>query len=245
MRTGTGGLASDPTFGAYLDPSQRYYYGISLGGIMGSLYLTLSADVERGVVDVMGAPFVTLLDRSRQFDRFFDIANAAYSDPRDVQLSLTLIQMLWDRVEPNGFLPHLSGNPLPGTPDHTVLMRVALGDHSVSNVGAEYMARTVGAPLVDQGTGDVFGLETISATHVGTAMVRWDFGLPPIPDCPTPPTACTDPHGALRALDPADEQIDRFLRAGEVTVGCPGGVCSFPERGGCSEGAMESAMCLP
>jgi hypothetical protein len=245
MRTGTGGLASDPTFGAYLDPSQRYYYGISLGGIMGSLYLTLSADVERGVVDVMGAPFVTLLDRSRQFDRFFDIANAAYSDPRDVQLSLTLIQMLWDRVEPNGFLPHLSGNPLPGTPDHTVLMRVALGDHSVSNVGAEYMARTVGAPLVDQGTGDVFGLETISAPHVGTAMVRWDFGLPPIPDCPTPPTACTDPHGALRALDPADEQIDRFLRAGEVTVGCPGGVCSFPERGGCSEGAMESAMCLP
>src|SRR5690606_33534708 len=30
MRTATGGLAADPTFGAALDPSQRYFYGISL-----------------------------------------------------------------------------------------------------------------------------------------------------------------------------------------------------------------------
>jgi hypothetical protein len=245
MRTGTGGLAADPTFGAYLDPSRRYYYGISLGGIMGSLYLALSPDVERGVVDVMGAPFVTLLDRSRQFDTFFDIANAAFPDPRDVQLSLTLLQMLWDRVEPNGFLPHVSGNPLPGTPDHTVLMRLALGDHSVSNVGAEYMARTIGAPLVDQGTGEVFGLDTVAAPHTGTALVRWDFGLPPIPDCPAPPAACTDPHGALRSLDPADAQLDSFLRDGVVVVTCPGGVCSFPERGGCATGEVEPAVCLP
>lgn len=244
-RTAMGGLADDPTFGGHLDPTQRYYYGISLGGIMGSLYLTLSTDVERGVVDVMGAPFVTLLDRSRAFDTFFDIANAAYPDPRDVQLALTLIQMLWDRVEPNGFLPHLSGDPLAGTPDHEVLMRVALGDHSVSSVGAEYMARTIGAPLVDQGTGEVFGLQTVPAPHRGTAMVRWDFGLPPIPDCPAPPSACKDPHGALRALDPADAQIDQFLRTGEVVVQCPGGVCSFPERGECPAGASEPPVCLP
>lgn len=245
MRTASGGLAGDPVIGGALDPSQRYYYGISLGGIMGSLYLTLSPDVTRGTVDVMGAPFVTLLDRSRQFGTFFEIADAAFSDPRDVQLSLSLIQMLWDRVEPNGFLPHMSGNPLPGTPDHEVLMRVAMGDHSVSNVGAHYMARTVGAPLVDMGTGEVFGLETVAAPHAGTSLVQYDFGLPPSPDCPAPPMACTDPHGALRALGPADTQLDHFLRTGEVTNACPGGVCSFPDRGACEPGATEAAVCLP
>jgi hypothetical protein len=245
MRTATGTLAADETFGALLDPSARYYYGISLGGIMGSLYLALSTDVTRGVVDVMGSPFLTLLNRSQAFDTFFDIAKAAYADPRDIQLALALLQMLWDRAEPNGFLPHLGADPLPGTPEHHVLLRAALGDHTVTNVGAHYMARTIGVPLVDLGTGDVSGLDTTSAPHAGSALVQFDFGLPPIPDCPVPPSACTDPHGALRALPAADEQLATFLRTGEVVNACPGGVCSFPDRGACQPGESEPDACLP
>ena len=37
-----------------LDASQRYYYGNSLGGIMGTVYMSLSQDVERGVLGVAG-----------------------------------------------------------------------------------------------------------------------------------------------------------------------------------------------
>ncbi|ETO07440.1 hypothetical protein RFI_29954 [Reticulomyxa filosa] len=40
-----------------VDPSLRNYYGNSLGGIMGSVYMTLTTDVIRGTIGVPGFPF--------------------------------------------------------------------------------------------------------------------------------------------------------------------------------------------
>ena len=58
-----------------------------------------------------------------------------------------MIQMMWDRGEPNGYANHMTGDPLPGTPAHKVLIEMAYGDHQVSNVATEVEARTIGAPL--------------------------------------------------------------------------------------------------
>ena len=57
---------------------------------------------------------------------------------------LSLIQLLWDRGEANGYAHHITSDPLPGTPAHNVLMHVAFGDHQVANVTAEVEARTIG-----------------------------------------------------------------------------------------------------
>ena len=65
------------------------------------------------------------------------------------------MQMLWDRGEGNGYAHHVVGDPLPGTPDHNVLMHVAVGDHQVTTIQADVMARTIGAsvrqPAIDDG----------------------------------------------------------------------------------------------
>ena len=45
-----------------------------------------------------------------------------------------MIQMMWDRGEPDGYANHMTSNPLPGTPAHHVLIEMAYGDHQVSNV---------------------------------------------------------------------------------------------------------------
>ena len=83
--------------------------------------MSVSPDVERGVLEVMGMPFGALLNRSEQFDQFFSIAQTTYEDPRDIQLTLALVQMLWDRVEPNGYIEHMRDEPFADTPRHEVL----------------------------------------------------------------------------------------------------------------------------
>jgi len=243
-RVVTGTIATDESYAPLLDASQNYYYGISLGGILGTVYMALSTDVTRGAADVMGAPFVTLLTRSRQFDPFFAIANNTYEDPRDVQMALSLTQNFWDRSEPVGFLPHLRDDPFEGSPVHELMMRAAVGDHSVSTASAHFQARSLGAPHVESGVREVFGLETADDAE-GIAYIEYDFGLPPEPACPVPMRLCTDPHGGLRGLPSADEQLDRFLRTGEIVNSCPDGVCSFPELSGCEGGEEDEDLCSP
>lgn len=238
------GIATEPAYAGLLDPDHRYYYGISLGGILGTMYMSLTTDVERGVVDVMGAPFGAIISRSTPFDPFFAIASATYDDPRDIQLALAMIQMLWDRADPSSYLPHLRADPLPGTLPHDLLMRAALGDHAVPNASATYMARSLAAPHVDTGIRDVFGLTTVDEAE-GLAYVEYDFGLPPDPPCNLPQRACNNPHGALRGLPPADAQLDQFLRTGTATSTCDG-PCRFPELGGCTGDEPEPTnACVP
>ena len=55
------------------------------------------------------------------------------------------MQMLWDRGEPDGYAERMTGNPLPDTPAHQVLMDVAFGDHQVTDYQADVEARTIGA----------------------------------------------------------------------------------------------------
>jgi hypothetical protein len=224
QRVIANGVAQDPMYGPLLDPSQRYYYGISLGGILGTLYMTLSPDVQRGAVDVMGAPFGLLLARSAAFDSFFDIALAAYEDPRDLQLALALVQLFWDRAEPIGFVNHLGSQQL--------MLRAAIGDHAVPTVGAHVLARSLAAPHVGSGLREVFGLAPVEIAE-GLGYFEYDFGLPPEPVCALPMRACTNPHGALRGMPEADRQLDDFLRTGTIDNPCPLELCSFPELGAC------------
>jgi hypothetical protein len=227
QRVIANGVAQDPAYASLLDPSQRFYYGISLGGILGTLYMTLSPDVQRGALDVMGTPFGLLLARSAAFDSFFDIALAAYEDPRDLQLALALVQLFWDRAEPIGFLPQLQAQS-----QQQVMMRAAIGDHSVPTVGAHVLARSLSAPHVGSGLREVYGLTPVDSAD-GRGYFEYDFGLPPEPVCALPMRACNNPHGALRGLPEADRQLDDFLRTGRIENPCPLGSCSFPELGDC------------
>jgi hypothetical protein len=233
MRMMSGGFAKDPKYGALIDPTQRYYYGISQGGIMGAVYMSVSTDVTRGVLEVMGQPYTFLLNRSVDFTPFFLVLRGSYPDARDQQFSLAMLQMLWDRVEPSGYTKYLRSG-LPNTPPHEVLMRAALGDHQVTTWGAHVMARSVGAKHLETGVRDVYGLSKASQTTDGSVYAEYDFGLPTEPLCNVPMTYCEDPHGLVRRLPGAADQLDRFLRGGEGVNACPNSVCKFPEQSGCT-----------
>jgi hypothetical protein len=237
MRMMSRRFAKDPVYGAYIDPGARYYHGISQGGIAGGVYMSISTDVERGVLGVMGQPYGFLLQRSVDFTPFFMVMRGRYADTRDQQLLLALTQMLWDRVEPSGYTKYLGGG-LPNTPPHAVLMRAAIGDHQVTTWGAHVMARATSARHLDTGLRDVFALEKVVQTTSGSVYVEYDFGLPDEPICNVPMTHCEDPHGKVRRLAAADDQLDHFLRTGEGRSFCEGGRCAFPDQSGCDGSAV-------
>jgi hypothetical protein len=113
----------------------------------------------------------------------------AYPSEADRQVVLALMQMLWDRGEPDGYAENMTTKPLPDTPPHEVLMQVAFGDHQVSNWAAAVEARTIGAyihaPILDpqrdpQGGASYLGMIPPIPYYPwpGSAIVVWDSGAP-------------------------------------------------------------------
>ncbi len=231
MRMMSGGFVTDPeaTFAGQpaIDPSQRFYYGNSQGGIFGAALMTLHVDVTRGILGVPGMPYNLLLHRSQDFGTFFFILRNTFPDPVDQNIVLDLVQTLWDRGEPDGYVPYMRGdNRLPNTPDKDVLIHVAIGDHQVSPLGAHVMARALGARSMKPAIRPIFGVEEADMPYEGSAIVEFDFGLPPAPITNTPMMEGDDPHGKVRKLPEAQAQMDAFLRTGKVIATCDG-PCAF------------------
>jgi hypothetical protein len=231
MRMMSGAFAADPaaSFGGVsaIDPAQRYYFGNSQGGILGGCYMALSTDVARGVLGVPGQPYNVLLNRSADFGVFFVLMRGAFPDAIDQQMALALVQTLWDRAEPNGYTPYVgAADPLPGTPAHDVLLHVAIGDHQVSPLGAHIMARAVGAKSLAPAVRPIWGVEEAPGPLTGSAIVEFDFGVPTAPIENVPMELGDDPHGKVRKLHEAQDQINTFLRTGVIENTC-GGPCSF------------------
>lgn len=110
--------------------------------------------------------------------------------------------------ETDGYAEHLTRDPLPGTPRHSILMTVSFGDHQVTNWASEIEARTIGArlraPVLDPGRypgpTPYWGIRRIrSSPSTGrAAMVVGDLG--PLRPCPNDGfTVCEGSHAAPAA----------------------------------------------
>jgi hypothetical protein len=230
------GLGTDAAFqdaGESLLTDELVYYGISQGGIMGGATTAVAQDFTRAMLDVPAANYGLLLDRSVDFDPFRSVLDPAYPSQADRTLALQIIQMLWDSGEANGYLQHLLGDPYADTPEHQVLLHVALGDHQVANIATEVQARTLGLrvhrPVVADGRSTAvepwYGIESLTYPYDGSAVLVWDSGAPVPPDGNEPPREGNDPHGDPRGTPAAIEQIVAFLTRGEVIDVCGDDPC--------------------
>jgi hypothetical protein len=183
------GFSADPAFQvdgtSAIDTSRLYYDGGSQGGIAGGGLTAVAPDWTRAALGVPAMNYSTLLERSIDYDPFELILNVGYPNRLERQLLYSLIQMLWDRGEANGYAHHMTDDPLPNTPAHEVLLHMAFGDHQVTNWATLVEARTIGAairvPELDPGRdpiADMFwGIPEISEyPYAGSAIVVWDVG---------------------------------------------------------------------
>jgi hypothetical protein len=226
MRMMKGSFYKDPAVQFYgvssIDPTRCFYRGDSQGGIMGATYMALSTDVTRGLLGEPGAPYTLLLNRSVDFTPYFGLIKAITTNAFEVQLFLGAVQMLWDGIEPDGYLPYITENTLPNTPSHNILLNVAIGDHQVTPLGAHLMARAVHAQNTKPVNRSIFGIPDADPPFSGNGLTEWDFGLPAAPTTNTPMTAGEDPHDDVRKLPAAIEQTDAFFRTGLVQHTCQG-----------------------
>jgi hypothetical protein len=250
MRMMRGAMAQDPATifngNPTIDPTTSFYRGDSQGGISGGVYMAISTDVTRGLLGEPGAPYDTLLDRSIDFNGFFLIIQGAYPNPLDIQLGLGLVQSLWDRVDPGGYVSYITQNTLPcaacaggTTPSHNVLLNIAIGDQQVTPLGAHFIARSVGAQNLGAVNREIYGVPDGQSGFSGNGMCEWSFGLPasqsPVENIPPPATGPdggdeADPHDTLRQQADAQDMSDIFFRTGTVVQTCAGGAgpCAAP-----------------
>jgi hypothetical protein len=188
------GFVTDPAFQVDSKPLYNtdyvYYDGDSQGGILGGALMAVAPNISRGVLGVPGMNYSLILRRSSDFagTAFSQILYTSYVDLMDRNIVFGMMQMLWDRGETNGYANHLGGkDPLPGTPANKVLLHVGFGDHQVTPISAEVIARTIGAAVHTPATvsgrhyavDPYYGLEPMVYPHSGSALVVWDGGPGP------------------------------------------------------------------
>jgi hypothetical protein len=248
-----GGFTDDPAFrrpdgSEILDTTHLFYDGNSQGGIIGGALAAVGVDHDRAVLGVPGMNYSTLLHRSVDFDAYAhgkfldelpDTPLGMYDNyPSELErpLIFSLIQLLWDRAEANGYALHMTDDPLPNTPAHKVMLHLGFGDHQVANVAAEVEARTIGARAVEAylapgrspySTTTPWGIPAIGGFPFdGSAIVMWDSGTPTPPTTNTPPRAGEDSHEHPRRTRAARDMKSAFLRVGGSVVNtCAPGPC--------------------
>jgi hypothetical protein len=232
-----------------LNIAHLYYNGNSQGGIMGGALTAISPDFTRASLGVPAMNYSVLLPRSVDFDEFSAILYPSYPDEEARPLVFDMMQLLWDRGEPDGYAERMTSNPLPDTPAHQVLMDIAFGDHQVTDYQADVEARTIGAsahkPVLFKGRWPATNvLWDVPAIHhypfTGSAAYYWDIG--PVRPNPAEPKSTIgtepppyenlpnrtgeDPHSSPRAA-PAEQQLvsDFFNGAIPKTDTCNRGPC--------------------
>ncbi len=210
------------------DPDQIYYYGISMGHILGGTYLALAPHVERAALSVGGCGFSLIMFRSRSFATFFFLIEMVIDDPLDHQKFTALSQSALDRVDPSTYARFLVGEPLPGArADLPILIHGGLGDTQVPSVSTQLHARTLGASLLLPAPREVPGVPGVEGPLEGRALVEFDFGVEePLPGTYADfPEESTEVHDSLRRLPASMDQIDAFFRPdGQIRNFCDG-VC--------------------
>jgi|tagenome__1003787_1003787.scaffolds.fasta_scaffold20921656_2 hypothetical protein len=258
------GLATVPAFQdaqghPLLDTRRLFYDGNSQGGIIGGALTAVAPDFNRATLGVPGMNYSTLLTRSSDFgtgkppdpaDPTGTLEYAwplytSYPDTSERQLIFSLMQMLWDRAEPDGYANHMTSRPYPNTPRHEVMLHVALGDHQVAPISADVEARTIGAKLLrrpaeapgrNAAREPHYGIPAFSALPArGSALVIWDSGEPVDPTTNTAPTSGPDPHEFPRRTPWARTMKSAFLSLdSQVIDTCGGAPCRTSSYGATS-----------
>jgi pimeloyl-ACP methyl ester carboxylesterase len=238
--------------------ASAYYFGASLGGIMGTMFAALTPDVTKLNVDVPAINFSLLLQRATPFIEFQLLVNFVNGDPMEQVIGFGLNHELWVRGEPAGYANHVTGRtlaPLPGSTPKQMLVTVAWLDQQVANLGSQLLGRTLRLGTLEGSLQRGLAGMPDTAGPQDSGYVVYDTGsfdvenpahrpfIPPLENNPPTRNRC-DPHG-LRALIPAslDQLVTFFTPEGRIENFCADGVCDASEPNERPFGA--SAVCDP
>ncbi len=217
-----GSLLQDEALAGLADPTQIYYYGISLGGIEGSVMFANQSAIPRGVFHVGGAAWATMLERSAQWPPFDIVASREYPDPWDRQLLYAATQVLWDPVDPAAHADRMV--------ERDMIWQESMGDEQVPNLTTELLMRSVGGTLATPSVTTPYGIVPAAMTTTAPTMVQYDPEVG-YPEPVNRPGASSGAHSIPRSWPGCIQQSAHFLETGEVAHYCGEAACSASNPG--------------
>jgi hypothetical protein len=225
--------------GVFRPEEEGFYFGASLGGVMGLMFAALSPDVVNVNADVPSFNFNCLLQRATPFLEFQLLLDLTLgTDPLGQILTLGLVAELWTTGESVGYAGHITRDPLPGTNAKKMMLTMAWLDQQVSNQCTEITARTLGIPMLEGSL--LSGLPQIpdAPGPLESAFVVTDTGgldsndpaqqaaniIPPLANAPSDRNQC-DPHGRRQFIPASLRQLSAFLRPGGQVENFCDGIC--------------------
>jgi dienelactone hydrolase len=190
------------------------YFGISLGGILGSAPLSLIPGMPRGLLVVPGGHLSDELFAAKVAGAYLwpFISERAGIDPlaqpdewnRFLKAFQNLVQIGLDRGDPVNYAVHTvtPGAQFPGVTPKRVLMLESLGDNWVPNVANEALRRALGIPIL-----------TTPATDAGGLSGTWVYSAADFPQVGT-----AEPHGYFGILCQEQEQGFHWIDSGGTDV---------------------------
>ena len=142
-----GGVDVDGDDAVDLDGERIGYLGVSLGGIMGSELLSLSEDLDVGILVVPGGRVTDILQFSSLFAPLVTVLTPAGVGSGDVDRFWPVLQTTIERGDPANWGRHVIHERIGGVvPD--VLMGMVLDDEVVPEPTNVILARALGIPHV-------------------------------------------------------------------------------------------------
>ncbi len=142
------------------DPTQIGYFGVSLGGMLGSLFLANTHTIPVAIVSISGGRLIQFLTDIPQLEPFRPALNTLAGGEEKAERVLVFAQTLIDSADPATFAQFILKDRLyEGTQPPHLLMPVADQDDTVPPQTAYSLARSLDIPHVGPVFTEVFGLE--------------------------------------------------------------------------------------
>ena len=213
------------------DPAQVRFFGGSQGGILGGVLSALDPDLQRSVLHVAAAGWTQFMTRSEPFKPFLFLLDLSIEDRLEEQKLIAAWQMYFDRFDPSAYAPYLLDQELPWGPPgraatRQILLQIVTADSHVANFASHYYARSLALPLVTPSVRYPSLIQERPAPFLGSALAIFDMHQDDSIDLSCqPPEEANLGHTTLRVTWQAQQQMDAFLRRGEIINPCGEEAC--------------------
>lgn len=205
---------------AVIDPTRVTYYGASLGGIMGALFMSYEPNIELGVLGVPGANWTLLFERSFAWPALELAMRQAYEGPIVAEQIISLMGMMFDRYDPITTASTLVTDPITGVPPKKIFLYEGVGDCLVTNLATEMLARTMGIPVTGPSVYVPYGVEE-ALEPVTSGLTILDEHPTPLP--PRTNESCASEngtHGDVNERNAVQRMVEEFFETGVLVHGC-------------------------
>jgi len=203
-----------------IDPTRVHYFGASLGGIMGNVFMAYNKNVRRGVLGVPGGSWSLLMERSFAWSALQGAALGAYENQHIYQLLIGIMGMYFEPYDPMTTAGRVLNDPMPDTPPKQIFMYEAINDSLVTNLATEMVAREMGLDVCGPSLKVPYGLKE-ELTPMASAFSIYDEQVLPLnPITNVPPSNDNGTHSDVNEHPAVLRQWENFFLDGTITNEC-------------------------